>query len=319
TMTEGTISKWLKKEGEYVSLDESVAEIETEKIVNTVEAPVAGKIEKLLFAEGDVAQIGTVIAVIESEAGDTAEAAGRVETGAEDKAGDPVKVAAERRPYAGLRKRIGERMSESWRVSPQGTMTTRADMTELIKLKNEYEAKGDKLSLTDFVVKITALALEKNLSLNAAIEGDDLVIYKSINIGVAVGTDDGLFVPVIRHAEEKNVGQISAELKELTRKAKENRLQSEDITGGTFTVNNLGMFDVDVVTAIVNPPEAAILAIGTTRKEAVVDEENDTVRIRPMTTLSVTADHRLTDGIPVVKFLKDIKEIMKNPAEYPGM
>jgi len=321
TMTEGTISKWLKKEGDPVSQDEPIAEIETEKIVNSVNSPAAGTIEKIMFAEGEITQIGTVIAVIDTETESKADAAGSVhpENDIAKTVGNTEKVVSERRPYAGLRKKIGDRMSESSRNSPQGTMTTKADMMELINLKNEYESKGQKLSLTDIMVKIVAMALEKNLNLNAAIEDNDIVIYKSINIGVAVGTDTGLFVPVIRHAEEKNVLQISAELKELALKVKENRLQSEDVMGGTFTISNLGMFDVDVVTAIINPPEAAILAIGATRKEVVVDDNSGTICTKPMTTLSLTADHRLIDGIPAVKFLKDIKEIMKNPAGFLGM
>jgi pyruvate dehydrogenase E2 component (dihydrolipoamide acetyltransferase) len=320
TMTEGTITRWLKREGEYVSQGEPVVDIETEKITNTVESPGTGRIT-LLFPEGGLVQVGTVIAVIDTDAEGKTDAAGSVppKSGVIETIESTEKAVAERRPYAGLRKIIGDRMSESTRNAPQGTMTTRADMTELTNLKAEYESKGQKLSLTDLMVKIVAAALEKNLNLNAALEGGDIVIYKSINIGIAVGTDTGLFVPVVRHANEKTVFQISAELKELTQKVKENRLQSEDMTGGTFTISNLGMFDVDVVTAIINPPEAAILAIGATRKEVVVDDDSGTIRTKPMTTLSLTADHRLTDGIPAVKFLKDIKEIMKNPSEFLGL
>jgi pyruvate dehydrogenase E2 component (dihydrolipoamide acetyltransferase) len=222
------------------------------------------------------------------------------------------KIILETRAYVGLRKTIGERMKESLLRSPQGTMTTRADMTQAIAFKKQLEEKGQKVSLTDILVKAVALAIRQNPIINSSIEDNRIVIYKSINIGVAVGTEKGLFVPIIHHVEEKSLLQVAAELKELAQMVNEKRITLKDLSGGTFTISNMGMYDVDIVTAIINPPEAAILAVGATRKEVVVEEDGSTV-IKPMTTLSLTADHAIIDGIPAVKFLKDIKSILNNP------
>lgn len=320
TMTEGTITKWLKKEGDFVTQNEPIVEIETQKIVNSVDSPATGILEKIMFTEGNTVKISTVIAIVNTEAESRNEGSGfaHLENDSTEAADNTEKVIAEKKPYAGIRKIIGERMSESLRISPQGTMTVRADMTGVLNLKSEYESKGQKVSVTDIMVKIAALAIERNPILNASIENDEIVIYKSVNIGIAVGTEDGLFVPVIHHVEEKDILQIAAESKELVQKVKENRLQSNDMSGGTFTISNLGMYDVDVITAIINPPESAILAIGATRKEVVVDDSG-TICTKPLTTLSLTGDHRVADGIPVVKFLKDMKEIMENPADFIGL
>lgn len=320
TMTEGTISRWLKKEGDFVTQNEPIVEIETQKIVNSVDSPVTGVLEKIMFAEGKTAQISMVIAVINTEAESQNEVSGSALSDSDSTVatGDTEKVIAETKPYAGMRRIIGERMSESLRMAPQGTMTARADMTGVLDFKSKYGSKGQKVSVTDIMVKIAALAIERNPILNASIEGDEIVVYKSVNIGVAMGTDNELYVPVIHHVEEKNVLQIAGELKELVLKVKENSLQSEDMSGGTFTISNLGMYDVDVITAIINPPESAILAIGATRNEVVVDDSGS-ICTKPLTTLSLTGDHRVTDGIPAVKFLKDIKEIMKNPTDFIGM
>jgi len=313
TMTEGKIIKWLKKEGDYVEKDEPLVEIETEKLVNSLDANASGVVEEILYPEGETLAITTVIAKINTDK--TAGAVSAPKEEAQNITAKTDKLILEKRPYLGLRKTIGDRMKESLANSPQGTMTTRADMTGVFELKKSLADKGQKVGVTDIMVKIVGLALEKNPILNAAIVDDEIILYKSVNLGVAMGTEKALFVPVIHNVQEKNLLQISAEVKELSQKIKENRLSPEDMTGGTFTFNNMGLLDVDIVTAIINPPEAAILTIGITRKEVVVEEDNST-SIRPLTTLSLSADHAVMDGVPVISFLSDIKEIMKNPGIY---
>ncbi len=316
TMTEGLITNWFKKVGDPVAKDEPLLEVETDKIVNSVDAPASGILEEILFPEGETVKIAAVIARINTDAQPGCAASPAAEAQYEQKpVSETDKAVLERRPYLGLRKTIGEKMSESLRRSPQGTMTARADMTEILQLKKRLEEKGQKVGITDILVKIVSLAIGKNPILNASVEGDEILIYKSIHMGVAMGSDSALFVPVVHHVEEKDLFQIAAELKELGLRVKENRLSSGDISGGTFTLNNAGTFDVDIVTAIINPPEAAILTVGATRRE-VVAEEDGTISIRPLTTLSLTADHAVMDGIPVFKFLKDLKEIMQNPCNY---
>lgn len=313
TMTEGKIIKWLKKEGDYVEKGEPLVEIETEKIVNSLDSFASGVVEEILYPEGETLAITTVIAKINTDKTSCAASVSKEET--QDFTAKTDKIILEKRPYLGLRKTIGDRMKESLANLPQGTMTTRADMTGVFDFKKSLGDKGHKVGVTDIMVKIVGLALEKNPILNAAIVENEIVLYKSVNLGVAMGTEEALFVPVIHNVQDKNLLQISSEVKELSQKLKENRLSPEDMTGGTFTFNNMGLLDVDIVTAIINPPEAAILTIGITRKEVVVEADNST-SIRPLTTLSLSANHAVMDGVPVISFLSDIKEIMKNPATY---
>jgi pyruvate dehydrogenase E2 component (dihydrolipoamide acetyltransferase) len=316
TMKEGTLENWLKSEGDAVKKGEPLVEITSEKLTNEIEAPAAGFLEKIIVQEGDTVPTGTIIGIISEENSNlNNQSEQKIENKKEDQQGP--KTVLEAKPLSSLRKVIGERMAESIRISPQGTMTTRADMTELIGLKDELSAAGKKVTYTDMFVKVVGLALEKNKLLNSSIEEGKLVLYKSVNIGVGVGSEDGLFVPVIKNVEQKSLIQISQELKEMALKIKEKRATADDMTGGTFTISNLGVYDVDVITPIINPPEAAILAIGTTRKETVVLED-DSIVVRPMTTLSLTVDHCVMDGIPAVAFLSTIKEIMKSPKEFIG-
>ncbi|MCQ1529323.1 dihydrolipoamide acetyltransferase family protein [Lutispora saccharofermentans] len=316
TMKEGTLVKWLKREGDHVKKGESLAEITSEKITNEIEAPSDGILDKILVGENETVDVGVVVAYIAESSGERSTVQGEaVGNGKEQQEAKGPKTILEEKPLSGLRKVIGERMAESLRRSPQGTMTTRADVTQIIALKNDYAEQGHKVTVTDIFVKIVGLALEKNPVLNASIEDNKLIFYKSVNIGVGVGTEEGLFVPVIKNVETKSVLDISRELKALAKKIKDKSINSDDMTGGTFTISNLGMFDVDIVTPIINPPEAAILAIGTTRKEVVVSEDG-TMAVRPITTLSLTADHAVMDGLPAVRFLTSIKEIMANLNGY---
>jgi len=316
SMTEGQIAKFFKEEGDFVTKGEPLMEVETEKIVNSIDSPVSGILEKILYSEGDIVKIGTVIANINTDTDqNTVKQASKAEDVPQKCQSKTEKTILEKRTYLGLRKTIGERMKDSLNRSPQGTMTTRADMTGVLELKKSFEVKGQKVGVTDILVKIVGLAIEKNPILNASIVDDEIIIYKSINMGVAMGGENGLFVPVVHNVQDKNVLQIASEVKELAQKIKENRLSQEDFSGGTFTLNNMGKLDVDIVTAIINPPEAAILTIGTTRKEIVVADD-DSTSIRPLTTLSLTADHAVMDGIPVMEFLSDIKEIMNTPGIY---
>lgn len=317
TMKEGKLVRWLKKEGDYVEAGEGLAEITSEKIANEIEAPANGILERIIVREDETVPVGTIVAYLAEATGEKDPAKVRVAEAIKEKQQDGPKVVLEEKPLGSLRKIIGERMSESLRRSPQGTMTTRADMTGLIALKEDFSEQGHKVTFTDIFVKVVGLALEKNPVLNASIEDGKLICYRSINIGVGVGTEEGLFVPVIKNVEEKSVLDISRELKELSAKVKAKSISPDDMCGGTFTISNLGMFDVDIITPIINPPEAAILAIGATRREAVALED-ETVGIRPITTLSLTADHAVMDGLPAVKFLGDIKEIMANPYKYLG-
>lgn len=215
----------------------------------------------------------------------------------------------------GIRRIIANKMEESLRKSPQATITTKADMSGLIALRKTYLDQGLDLSYTDLFVKVTESALKLNPDLNSSLQEGKIIQYKSINIGVAVGTDKALFVPVIKNVQDKSLLEVSKELKEMIQKIKEQRISVEELTGGTFTISNMGMFRVDVMTPIINVPEAAIMSIGTIRKELIV-EDDETIKIKPMTTLSLTLDHAVIDGLPAARFLETYIKIMENPQDY---
>lgn len=218
-------------------------------------------------------------------------------------------------PLNGIRKMIADRMTESMSRSPQATVTTKADMTELLAYRNKLKTGGVEYSITDLVVKVIALALQENPIMNASRQGDKIYVYESVNVGIAVATENYLTVPVIKNVERKGLSQISQEVKDLVKRARTGTLRYEDISGGTFTLSNLGMFDVDVMTPILNIPEAGIVAIGPFHKEAVFDE-NDTMHIRQRASVCLTIDHAVTDGVPAAKFLNSINKILLNPTDY---
>lgn len=219
-------------------------------------------------------------------------------------------------PLMGMRKTIADRLSRSYREAVHVAMTIEVDMTETAKLRQRLmpEIKRETkvpLSYTAILVKSVAVALKKNPIVNSMLDGDRIKVLKDINIGVAVALEDGLIVPVVRNADEKSLIEITACLRDLVEKAKQNRLTLHDVEGGTFTISNLGMFGVDTFRPIINPPQSAILGVGAIKDKPVV--VNRQVVIVPMTTLSLVFDHRVFDGVHAATFLKTLKEILENP------
>ncbi|MGG4198489.1 2-oxo acid dehydrogenase subunit E2 [Peribacillus frigoritolerans] len=219
-------------------------------------------------------------------------------------------------PVKGTRRIIGKRMKESLERSPQGTAMVKADMSGLVRYREMLKSCGENISFVDLFVKVAGLALEENPILNSSLKENEIIIYQSINIGIAVFIDTSLFVPVITDVQSKSLQEISSEIKEIITKLKEKRYAEVQMSGSTFTVNNMGMLEIDGFTPFINPPEAAILGIGKTRREVVVDETDDSIVIRPMTTLSLTNDHAVVDGVPVANFLSSLKKFMNKPEEY---
>lgn len=210
----------------------------------------------------------------------------------------------------------GERMVESSRT-PQFTVETNVDATSLLAVREAFTASvvaktGEKPSVTAFLVRAVAETLKRHPRLNASFEGGRLKVYRHINIGVAVGTDQGLMVPVVRDADQKSLAQVATDLKELGERARALRLTSPDVTGGTFTISNLGMYGVDRFTAIVNPPEAAILAVGRIA-ESVVGLSHGAFASRKVMNLTLTVDHRAVDGLQAARFLADLKKRIEEP------
>jgi len=215
-------------------------------------------------------------------------------------------------PLSGMRKIVAERMKASLLEMAQANHRMRVDMTEAMRIREQLKAGGIKVSYNDILIRCAAKALTEFPVMNASMSGEGILIKEYVNIGMAVALEDGLIVPVIRDADLMTLGEIAGASAELAAKARENRLQPEDYAGGTFTVSNLGMYDVDSFTAVINPPEAGILAVGKIIQTPVVEERE--IVIRPMLTLSLTYDHRVVDGAPAARFLQRIKQLLEMPA-----
>ena len=217
----------------------------------------------------------------------------------------------------GIRKTIADRLSRSYREAVHVSITIEVDMTEVTnlrqRLKSEVERKAQApLSYTVILVKAVAVALKKNPIVNSTLEGDEIKILRDINIGVAVALKDGLIVPVIHNADKKSLSEIAICLRDLAEKAKQNRLELKDVEGGTFTITNLGMFGINTFTPIINPPQSAILGVGTIKDKLVmVDGE---VVARPVMNLTLVFDHRIFDGVPAATFMRTLKEVLERPS-----
>jgi pyruvate dehydrogenase E2 component (dihydrolipoamide acetyltransferase) len=379
TMTEGTIEKWLKQEGDRVEKGELLVEIITEKINFQYEAPASGILRKIFHHEGEVVPVATPIAIIaeESEVIPEAEAikpevlpevikpiavqkemekpperifvspiAKKIahEKGIDLSSlkgsgpmGRIVKIdvlrAAERvvgketapiapSPYGktiplkGIRRIIAKRMTESFQNIPHIYLSLEIDMTACLALREQLMEEIEKrakvrLTLTDILVKVGASALKDHPIINSRIEGDQICLLEEINIGVAIALQDGLIVPVIRNADRKSLAEIATTLRDLTQKAREEKLSLEDVGGGTFTLSNMGMLGIDKFNAIINPPECSILGVGRTVEKPVVQEGE--IKIKPMAWLSLSSDHRIVDGATAALFLNHIKKLLENP------
>ena len=220
-------------------------------------------------------------------------------------------------PLAGMRRTIAERMTASYQTAPHITFTVRVDMGSLesarARLNEEAEATGGpRVSVTALLVKAVAWALRRHPWLNSTLQGEEIHLLPEINVGVAVALDEGLIVPVVRQADRKGIAEIAAEVNDLVARAREGQLTPADVAGGTFTVSNLGPFGVEQFTAIINPPQAAILAVGATQREPVVNEAGEVV-VRPVMRMTLSADHRIVDGAQAARFLVDLKGALEAP------
>jgi len=239
----------------------------------------------------------------------------------------PVRPAVRRIvPLTNIRRTIAERMTASVREAPQFTVSLDADMTRALAIVEDLRtnatavasastaASGNqpRVTLTTLLIKASAWALCQHPEVNAAYEDGQIAEWDEVNVGVATAIEAGLIVPVIRQADRLGMRQIAARLGDLTTRARENRLKIEDLQGGTFTVSNLGMFGIDQFTAILNPPQAAILAVGRVAKRAIVAAD-DRVEVRPVTTLTLTADHRVLDGVSAARFLATLQRVLEHP------
>ncbi len=210
---------------------------------------------------------------------------------------------------AGIRKAVAERLSFSARTVVPVTITAEADATKLMAMKEKQSHVG----FTAFGVKAAAKALHDHNSVNATIEGDEVTTYSDVNVAVAINTEQGLVAPVVRNANKLSLKEISSTIDELARKANENQLTIENLTGGTFTVTNLGAYDVESFAPVINPPQCAILGLGRIAYKPFA--HGSQISARPSTLLTLVFDHRIIDGVPAAKFLRDVKRNLEEPEE----
>ena len=319
TMVEGTVVKWLRSEGDSVKEGEPLFEVETEKVQMEIEAQASGVLEKIIVREGLTVPVGEPIAILEQ-----AEPASSQEALISSKPSPPKppeetipsKSEPGLVPLSQLRKTIGDRMLSSLQQSAQLTIMVEADATELKKFHQtargevERTSKAD-LTYTDLIVVAVAKALKAHPILNSTLRGDKIETFEKVHMGIAVATDKGLIVPVIRDADEKSLEEVAKLRRELVEKAREGKLTIEDLEGGTFTLSNLGMYGVGFFTPIINPPQSAILGIGAILEKPSVT--NGQISIRSMLPLSLTFDHRIADGSQAGQFLMTVKENLENP------
>ena len=222
-------------------------------------------------------------------------------------------------PLTSIRRTIAQRMQQSFQESPHIALTVDVDMTEAEATRKRFNTQTEKLgqpriTVTALMIKVVAWALVRNPYINASFNGDSISLWKDVNIGVATAAPQGLIVPVLKGADHLSVSEINMRLVELAERARENKLKLDDVQGGTFTISNLGMFGIKQFRAVINPPESAILAVGTVVRKPIVVDEQDNVKVRPILSLTLSADHRVIDGIVAARFLSDLVIGFESPS-----
>ena len=353
-MEEGTVILWLKKEGERVKKGEGLLEIMTEKATYEIESPQDGVLVRILVGENEVRPIGHILGVVGEKGEDISDLLSQAErvkispaakrlaeeygvdlrgikgSGPEGRIvrADILGAVREKkeRPLkgkfltlTGIKKLTAERMSESFKTAPHFSVSIDVEMGGVLdlikKMAPEVERKfSAPLSLTAVLIKGASKALKDHPLVNSRFVEGKIELLEDINIGVAVATEEGLLVPVIHKADGMSLGEISLTLRKLTDKARKGRLALGDVSGATFTMSNLGMFGVDSFIPVINPPQAAILAVGGMKDSPVV--RGGKVVIAPTVSLTLVADHRVLDGVLVATFLKRAKELFENPTIF---
>lgn len=216
-------------------------------------------------------------------------------------------------PLSNMRKTIAKRLAESKLSAPHFYVTIEADMDAAVALRGQIQAAAEtKISFNDLVVMACGRALARFPTVNASWAGDRILTHAEVHVGVAVALPDGLMTPVIRNADSKGLLQIAAEIRDLAQRARDRKIRPEEYMGSTFTVSNLGMYDVTEFTAIINPPDSAILAVGAVRRVPVVD--GNAIRPGHRMKLTMSSDHRVIDGALAAQFLAEVRRLLENPA-----
>ena len=337
TMEEGTLAKWLVKEGDKVESGDILAEIETDKATMEFEAVDEGTVAKILVPEGtDGVKVGAPIALI-AEEGESVDAAAPAATAApqEETSARPAKTAEPAPPpqaavetpaalgeippeavkLSNMRKTIARRLTEAKQTIPHYYLTVDVQLDALLKLRSELnaslESRGVKLSVYDLLIKALAMALIEVPVANVSFAGDQMLKYSRADISVAVAIPDGLITPIIVDASGKTLSKISAEMTDLAGRAKEGRLQPHEYQGGTASISNLGMFGTKQFDAVINPPQAMIMAVGAGEKRPYVVD--DSLQIATVMSATGSFDHRAIDGADGARLMKAFKGLCEKP------
>jgi 2-oxoglutarate dehydrogenase E2 component (dihydrolipoamide succinyltransferase) len=338
SVVEATVSKWIKKQGDYVEVDDPIIELETDKVTLEVPASVTGILENTLVSEGDTVEVGALLGTI--VAGEKSIKNKEVPKDLKSKNDNKEKTEAsniedkpvnnvvetsrdetnvnleERIPMSRLRQAIARRLKEAQNTAAMLTTYNEVDMSALMEMRKNYQESfekknGVRLGYMSFFVKASIDALNQFPAVNAEIDGNDIIYKNYYNIGVAVGTSQGLVVPVLKNADKMSFGETELNIAEFGKKAKEGSLAISDMAGGTFTISNGGVYGSLMSSPILNPPQSGILGMHKIQKRPVVID--DKIEIRPMMYLALSYDHRIIDGREAVSFLVRIKEIIEDP------
>ena len=338
SVVEATVSKWIKKQGEFVEVDEPIVELETDKVTLEVPASISGILDNLAVSEGDTVEVGALLAMI--VAGEKTEEVKKPAVEKKEAEVHQQKVVSnvneskpiapetkvirstqnenleERVPMSRLRLAIARRLKEAQNTAAMLTTYNEVDMSALMEMRNNYQESfekknGVRLGYMSFFVKAAIDALSQFPAVNAEIDGNDIIYKNYYNIGVAVGTAQGLVVPVLKNADDMSFGETEANIAEFGKKAKDGSLAISDMAGGTFTISNGGVYGSLMSSPILNPPQSGILGMHKIQKRPIAI--GDKVEIRPMMYLALSYDHRIVDGREAVSFLVRIKEIIEDP------
>jgi 2-oxoglutarate dehydrogenase E2 component (dihydrolipoamide succinyltransferase) len=338
SVVEATVSKWIKKKGDYVEVDDPIVELETDKVTLEVPASITGILENTVVSEGDTVEVGALLGtIIAGEKQDKKEEVSeevevkdvekekpitnKLEVKSNNQVTENIRNEdnvnlEERIPMSRLRQAIARRLKEAQNTAAMLTTYNEVDMSALMEMRKNYQESfekknGVRLGYMSFFVKASIDALSEFPAVNAEIDGNDIIYKNYYNIGVAVGTSQGLVVPVLKNADKMSFGKTEATIAEFGKRAKEGNLAMSDMAGGTFTISNGGVYGSLMSSPILNPPQSGILGMHKIQKRPVAIGDN--IEIRPMMYLALSYDHRIIDGREAVSFLVRIKEIIEDP------
>ena len=335
SIVEATVSKWIKQEGDYVDVDEPIVELETDKVTLEVPANISGLIEKVIVSEGETVEVGQILGSLkkgEKKPSSSKQDVQSEQVPAKNLSIEPEKEIKkelevsnpnlktskqeERVPMSRLRKAIAKRLKEAQNNAAMLTTYNEVDMTEVMKIRSNFQPDFEKkhsvkLGFMSFFVKASIEALKEFPAVNAEINNEEIIYKNYYNIGVAVGTSEGLVVPVLKNAENMSFPEIEKNIVSFGTKARDGSITISDMSDGTFTISNGGIYGSLMSSPILNPPQSGILGMHKIQKRPIAI--NDKIEIRPMMYLALSYDHRIIDGREAVSFLVKVKENIEDP------